>query len=60
MDKDMIAATRELVNCVQRDDTGQMVGQIWMGGNGGLLSKETLRAADKLRTILDRIKDEKR
>lgn len=54
--KELIAHAEALVASVQRDDTGQLVGQIWMGGNGGLLSRETLAAADKLRTTIAEIK----
>lgn len=47
------AAVRRLVDCVQRDDSGQLVGQIYMGGNGGLLGNETLAAADQVRKLLE-------
>lgn len=29
-----------------------MIGQQWVGGNGGLLSRETIKAADRVRLAL--------
>lgn len=46
---EMLKKAKALVDAVQRDDTGSMVGNQWRGGNGGLLSRETLVAADDLR-----------
>lgn len=48
----LMSDAQKVVDQVTRDDCGQMVGQIWMGGNGGLLSRETLKAVDKLRLTL--------
>lgn len=39
------------------DDTGTMVGKSWVGGNGGMLSRDTL-AADRLRMALDAVRGE--
>lgn len=41
-----------LLEAVQRDDSGALVAGIWMGGGGGLLSRETLVAADMLRKAM--------
>lgn len=49
---ELIVDAKALVDAVKRDECGQMVGQMWVGGNGGLLSRETLKAADKLRATL--------
>ena len=48
-----------VVEAVTIDDSGQMIGQIWQGGNGGLLSHTTIRAVDKLRSTLAAIKTAK-
>jgi len=49
----VISSARALVAAVVQDDCGQMIGTQWVGGNGGLLSRETLRAADQLRLAFD-------
>ncbi|MDE2105107.1 MAG: hypothetical protein KGL39_48155 [Patescibacteria group bacterium] len=43
---------RTLCDAIQRDDTGILIGAEWVGGNGGLLSRETLVAADNARSAL--------
>ena len=50
---DLLATARALLAAVVQDDSGQMIGTQWVGGNGGLLSRETLRVADQLRLALD-------
>lgn len=52
----LVADAQAVVDAVQMDDSGRLVGQIFMGGNGGLLSKDTLRAVDKLRLTIATIK----
>lgn len=49
---DIRKRAKALVDAVQKDDCGMMIGQEWVGGNGGLLSRETLKAADDLRLSL--------
>jgi hypothetical protein len=49
----VITQARALVAAVVQDDCGQMVGNQFVGGNGGLLSRETLRVADQLRLAFD-------
>lgn len=46
---DVIAAARALIDAVTFDDSG-VHGR---GGNGGLLSRDTIRKADELRLIID-------
>ena len=46
-----LAATR-LLEAVDFDNNGSMVGQVRTGGNGGLISMATTRAADDLRKVL--------
>ena len=47
-----LALAQVLVDRVALDDSGRIVGQQYQGGNGGLLSRETLFAADALRREL--------
>lgn len=49
----VVAQARALVAAVTSDDSGMMIGNQWVGGNGGLLSRETLKVADQLRLALD-------
>lgn len=41
-----------LVDSVSFDDNGALIAGKWMGGNGGLISDETRKAADALRREL--------
>lgn len=52
----VLARAASLVAAIQVDDSGQLVDNHWMGGGGGLLSRDTLKAADDLRNALDRFK----
>ena len=52
----VIKAAYDLIAAIQRDDTGTMVGKSWVGGNGGMLSRDTLAAADRLRMALDAVR----
>jgi hypothetical protein len=52
----LIADAQVVVDSVTMDDSGQLIGQIWMGGNGGLLSNDTIKAVDKLRSTIRAIK----
>ncbi len=45
----LIKAAQELLDAISFDDNGALIGGKWMGGNGGLLSRETLAKADALR-----------
>jgi hypothetical protein len=45
-------AAKELVDSINFDDNGALIGGKWMGGNGGLLSRETIRKADEVRRAL--------
>jgi len=46
-------ATRELVDAVNFDVNGAMIGNQWRGGNGGLVSRETLIKVDEASRALD-------
>lgn len=50
--QDILRKARALVDCVAFDDCGQVIGTQLVGGNGGLLSRETIKAADTLRLAL--------
>jgi hypothetical protein len=49
----VVATARALLGAVTSDDSGMLIGNQWVGGNGGLLSRDTLRVADQLRLALD-------
>jgi hypothetical protein len=44
---------RALVDAITEDECGAMVGGKWMGGHGGLLSRNTLALADQVRRTID-------
>jgi len=50
-----VAETRDLIEKVTFDESGKMVAGLWVGGNGGLLQRETLHATDVLRRRLETI-----
>ena len=50
----LIKSAKELVAAVSFDDNGMMLGGKWQGGNGGLLSRETIVKADAVRRALSR------
>lgn len=45
-------ATKELVDSVDFDVNGALIGGKWMGGHGGLVSKDTIAKADAVRRAL--------
>lgn len=47
-----LALAQALVDRIAHDDSGAIVGQHFQGGNGGMLSRETLLVADALRREL--------
>jgi len=46
-------SARKLLEAIDFDNNGVMVGQVRTGGNGGLISLDTTRAADELRRVLE-------
>ena len=48
---------RALLEAIDFDNNGVMVGMQPMGGNGGLISLATTKAADQLRLVLDQVGD---
>ena len=52
-----VAETRDLVEKVTFDESGRLIAGQWVGGNGGLLHRDTLIAADVLRRRLQTITD---
>lgn len=48
----LVARAKALVNAVKNDECGVNVGGQFMGGNGGLLSLESIKAADALRLAI--------
>lgn len=49
---DLLRKARALVDAVTFDNHGAVVGGQFMGGHGGLISRETIKAADDLRKTL--------
>jgi hypothetical protein len=45
----LIAAAKALADSVSFDDNGTMIGSKWIGGNGGLISRDTIVKADAVR-----------
>ena len=53
---DFLSMVEALVAAVEFDDGGMMVGQERVGGNGGLLSNDTLKKASTVRLTLGALK----
>jgi hypothetical protein len=54
--KELLNLAEQLVNRISFDENGQLVGGRWVGGNGGLISRETTVVSDALRRVINRIK----
>lgn len=54
MTDELAKAAKALLDAITFDDCGAMVGGKFVGGNGGLISRETIRKADDLRRALER------
>ena len=50
---DFIALTRRFVEAVKFDEHGRIVAGRFVGGNGGLISRETLQLADEIEVALN-------
>lgn len=48
----LLAAAKEVVDAVSFDVNGAMIGNTWMGGNGGLVSLSTIAKTDALRRAI--------
>lgn len=48
----LAAATKALIDAICFDLNGALIGGKWMGGNGGLVSRETIARADEARRAL--------
>jgi hypothetical protein len=53
----LAAAAQSLVDAVSFDVNGALIGQTYMGGNGGLVSRDTLAKADAVRRALARLEE---
>jgi len=51
---ELIKASRDLVESVSFDENGALIGGKWMGGHGGLVSRETHEKADTVRRVLSK------
>ena len=52
----LLDLAQALVDQVSLDENGMMIGQTYQGGNGGMLSRDTVIAADALRKAIDSIR----
>lgn len=52
MTPDLRARIQALIDAIDFDNNGSMVAGHWVGGNGGQISRETIRAADRVRRAL--------
>lgn len=48
----LLAKAQALVDAITFDENGAMIAGEWRGGNGGMVSRPTIVAADALRTEL--------
>jgi hypothetical protein len=55
---EFIAKVDALVQRIHKDEYGIQVGNVFVGGNGGMISRETLLALNELTVALDRIKND--
>ena len=53
---ELIKAAQALVDSVSFDVNGKIIGDRWVGGHGGLVSKETLKLADACRRAIEEAK----
>ena len=56
----LLTAARVLVEAVSFDVNGARVGQVYQGGNGGMVSIDTLKACDALRREIEAVETEAR
>jgi hypothetical protein len=56
---EFIAKVDALVQRVHKDEYGTQIGNVFVGGNGGMISRETLLALNELTVALDRIKNDR-
>ncbi len=49
----LIKAAKAVVDAIDFDNNGRRVGSVFQGGNGGLYSLDTLKAADELRRAIN-------
>lgn len=52
---DLFVKAKALIAQIAIDDAGTLVGGQWLGGGGGLLSRDTLMLADAVRRLLHAI-----
>lgn len=53
--ENVIAKARTLLNLIDFDNNGVVIGNQRQGGNGGLMSLDTIKAVDQLRLALDHL-----
>ncbi len=50
---DLLKQVKLLTKAVKQDESGQLIGQMWVGGNGGLLSIDTLILNDHVARLVE-------
>jgi len=53
---DLLRLAEELVDLISRDENGEIIGGHYVGGNGGLISRQTNMKSDELRRAIYRVK----
>jgi len=48
----LLDAAKAVVASISFDDSGVMVGHMFVGGKGGLLSRDTIKRSDELRRAI--------
>ncbi|MDR3475849.1 MAG: hypothetical protein P4M09_29740 [Devosia sp.] len=56
--RELLDLAAALAASISFDDGGALVGREWRGGNGGLMSRETIKGADLLRAKVDQCRRE--
>jgi hypothetical protein len=55
--KRLVDAATALVDSLSHDEHGTMIGGKFQGGNGGLISKQTITLADEVRRAINSLKE---
>jgi len=50
----LLDRAKALVDAITFDDSGALIAGHWQGGNGGLISRDTIKVADELRREIAR------
>lgn len=59
LNEEVLAKVDTLVKCIHKDEYGVLVGNVFRGGNGGMISRETLLALNEVIVLLGGIKNDR-